>query len=220
MLRLIHFTFKEYLDKIMQKYDKDEVKTSTPKKLYTMPKQTKSQYITNKCNALIKEATSPPKKKLRGEHEITSQVIKEFDLPFGESESNKRKNSQVKRLDNYSESAFCSNMENVRLAMLEDMPLSNRKSIEFEEELKPESAKSVTKDKSLSEIKVLQNVLLQKENVDEASELRYNLEDEWQKMLEDVEKESKNSEEVFSDSEEDDDVVDTTPQKNNSSNNM
>lgn len=205
----------------MEKYDENNIKTSTPKK-EPVPKsrQTKSQYIINKCDALIQEAAvsppvSPPKKKLCKEYDITTQDLEEFKLPFNEiiSEPENFHKMAHKKTENHTESIFCRYGTNTQTTVLVDMPFSNMESLaeEFSKELQPMSAKSVSSNKSISDVKVLQNILLQKQDGVNTPELQYNLEDEWQKMEECTARGSQKSEEVFSDS--DIDLIETTPQK-------
>ncbi|KAK9709090.1 hypothetical protein QE152_g26810 [Popillia japonica] len=144
--------YDEYLDRIMEKYDENNIKTSTPKK-EPVPKsrQTKSQYIINKCDALIQEAAvsppvSPPKKKLCKEYDITTQDLEEFKLPFNEiiSEPENFHKMAHKKTENHTESIFCRYGTNTQTTVLVDMPFSNMESLaeEFSKELQPMSAKS------------------------------------------------------------------------------
>ncbi|GJQ70625.1 hypothetical protein Trydic_g23016 [Trypoxylus dichotomus] len=217
--------YDEYLDRIMKTYEQSDVKTSTPKREPLATKQTKSQYIINKCNALIKEAASslpasPPKMKLCKEFDITiDDVVQEFNLPFDETAMDKKVlQTTPKGEQNKPELLSRKNLENKNVVE-DEIPFCNMASIanEFAEELQPVPFQSTT-NKSPLEIKILQNVLLQNQNVNvEASKLQYNLEDEWRKMEENIEQGSQTSEEVFSDT--DVDVVETTPQKDKSSTN-
>ncbi|KRT80531.1 hypothetical protein AMK59_6735 [Oryctes borbonicus] len=215
--------YDEYLDRIMNNNGQTNVKISISKRdLPSTSKQTKSQCIIDKCNALIREAAtssvSPPAKKMSKEFDITSQgIVQEFNQPFDEAMINKQVLQVTpKKVDTLKESTSCKDVE---IGIEDEIPFSSVVCIanEFPEEMEPISFKSVAPNKSLSEI-MLQNVLLQKQDVnDEASKLQYNLEDERCKVAERIERGSQNSEELFSDS--DVDVIEETPKKNQSSNN-
>lgn len=206
----------------MQKYDENNIKTSTPRKeLQSHSKQTKSQRIVDKCNVLIKQATASPsflthQSKVCDERNITSaEIIKEFDLTFNGTVIDKEaKQSATERKfltnnkEHLSQLTSCKNVANVGLS--QNMPLSNMEclALEFADELKPFSNNHGGTD---PQIVILQNIPLHKENTSPRdTKLEYNLEEEWQKM-DDADKNSVKSEEVFSDY--DTDVVETTPQK-------